>query len=325
MESERFTHKSIMLNEVLGIIEPSENEIYVDCTLGAGGHTKEILKTAQCKVIGIDRDPLAFSMNNDEYNSYGDRLDLVQGRFGDLEKHINGLGIKKVDAIFLDLGVSSMQLDNADRGFSFRFDAPLDMRMGNDGQTASDIVNKFKEEDLANIIYGYGEERKSRRIAHGIVERRKIKRIETTFELSEIIKNSLGKKYSKIHPSTKTFQALRIYLNDELRELYNVLIVSDSLLNEGGRLIVIAFHSLEDRIVKNFLRYNSVSEKKFNLGSVSKPFFYRNRRASKPTDDEIKINPRARSARLRYAYKTSFNYKGQEAGHSYNNYGGISV
>ena len=158
-----------------------------------------------------------------------------------------------------------MQLDNVDRGFSFRFDAPLDMRMGNDGQTASDIVNKFKKEDLANIIYGYGEERKSRRIAHGIVERRKIKRIETTFELSEIIKNSLGKKYSKIHPSTKTFQALRIYLNDELRELYKALIVSDSLLNEGGRLIVIAFHSLEDRIVKNFLRYNSVSEKKFNI------------------------------------------------------------
>ena len=228
MEQESFLHKSIMLDEVISILNPSENEIYVDCTLGAGGHTRQILKTSKCNVIGIDRDPSTFLLNKEEYISYGKRLSLVEGKFGDLENHITTLGIEKVDAIFFDLGVSSMQLDNADRGFSFRFDAPLDMRMGNDGQTAFEIVNKYKEADLANIIFRYGEERQSRKIAHRIVEHRKQKKIETTFELSEIIKSATNKKYSKIHPSTKTFQGLRIFLNDELKELYKACLLYTS-------------------------------------------------------------------------------------------------
>ena len=177
--------KSIMLDEVISILNPSENEIYVDCTLGAGGHTRQILKTSKCNVIGIDRDPSTFLLNKEEYISYGKRLSLVEGKFGDLENHITTLGIEKVDAIFFDLGVSSMQLDNADRGFSFRFDAPLDMRMGNDGQTAFEIVNKYKEADLANIIFRYGEERQSRKIAHRIVEHRKQKKIETGISISD--------------------------------------------------------------------------------------------------------------------------------------------
>ena len=324
MEQESFLHKSIMLDEVISILNPSENEIYVDCTLGAGGHTRQILKTSKCNVIGIDRDPSTFLLNKEEYISYGKRLSLVEGKFGDLENHITTLGIEKVDAIFFDLGVSSMQLDNADRGFSFRFDAPLDMRMGNDGQTAFEIVNKYKEADLANIIFRYGEERQSRKIAHRIVEHRKQKKIETTFELSEIIKSATNKKYSKIHPSTKTFQGLRIFLNDELKELYKALVASENLLNENGRLIVIAFHSLEDRIVKNFLRFNSISEKRYKLGESSHSFFYKNKRVSKPSDDEIKDNPRARSARLRYAYKTATNNH-TKSDHSYYKYGGIDV
>ena len=323
MKEQNPLHKSIMLDEVLDILKPSENEIYVDCTLGAGGHTREILKTSNCNVIGIDRDPSALSLNDDEYKSYASRLSLVEGKFGDIENHIADLGIEKVNAIFLDLGVSSMQLDNAERGFSFRFDAPLDMRMGADGQTAYEIVNKYQEKDLANIIFRYGEERKSRRIAHGIIEGRKIKKIETTFELSDIIKKSIGGKYSKIHPATKTFQGLRIFLNDELKELYRALIASEKLLHEGGKLIVIAFHSLEDRIVKNFLRYNSTSEKKYKNGELSHPFFYKNRRATKPSDIEIKNNPRARSARLRYAYKTELT--SNKSDHNYRKYGGVDV
>ena len=205
MKEENFLHKSIMLDEVLSILNPSKNETYIDCTLGAGGHTREILKTPECNVIGIDRDPSVLLLNKNEYKSFGKRLLLVEGKFGDLEKHIKNLGIKKVNGIFLDLGVSSMQLDNAERGFSFRYDAPLDMRMGKVGQTAFEIINKYKEKDIANIIYCYGEERKSRRIAHAIVEERKKNKIHTTFQLSEIIKKSIGRKYSKIHPATKTF------------------------------------------------------------------------------------------------------------------------
>ena len=324
MKEENFLHKSIMLDEVLSILNPSKNETYIDCTLGAGGHTREILKTPECNVIGIDRDPSVLLLNKNEYKSFGKRLLLVEGKFGDLEKHIKNLGIKKVNGIFLDLGVSSMQLDNAERGFPFRYDAPLDMRMGKVGQTAFEIINKYKEKDIANIIYCYGEERKSRRIAHAIVEERKKNKIHTTFQLSEIIKKSIGRKYSKIHPATKTFQGLRIFLNDELKELYKVLIASENLLNENGRLVVIAFHSLEDRIVKNFIRFNSVSEKKYNHGESSFQFFYKNRRALKPTDEEIEENPRARSARLRYAYKTALS-SNKKTDHNYRKYGGVDV
>ena len=319
------THKSVMMNEVLEILNPKSNETYIDCTLGAGGHTKAILESADCHVIGIDRDPIVFSLNEDQYKLYGDRLTLIKGRFGELTNHISKLGIKKVDAIFIDLGVSSMQLDTPERGFSFRYDAPLDMRMDDNKTSVFDIINKYKEEDLANIIYLFGEERKSRRIAKNIIEQRKIKKIQTTFELSNIIKKSIGGKYQKIHPSTKTFQGLRIYLNDELKELYSVLVSSESILNEGGKLIVISFHSLEDRIVKNFIKYNSISEKKYSLGNTELPFYYKTKRVTKPTKIEIKENPRSRSARLRYAFRTSAQEILKNNSHNFIKYGGVSV
>ena len=318
-------HKSVMMNEVLEILNPKSNETYIDCTLGAGGHTRAILESAKCHVIGIDRDPTVFSLNEDLYKHYGDRLTLIKGRFGELKNHIFNIGIKKVDAIFIDLGVSSMQLDTPERGFSFRFDAPLDMRMDDSKTTVFDIVNKYKEEDLAKIIYLFGEERKSRRIAKNIIEYRKNKKIETTFELSNIIKNSIGGKYKKIHPSTKTFQGLRIYLNDELKELYQALISSESILNEGGRLIVISFHSLEDRIVKNFIKYNSISEKKYKLEKTELPFYYKKKRVTKPSETEINENPRSRSAHLRYAYRTSAKAALGNNLHNFIKYGGVSV
>ncbi len=325
MDKNFLNHKSIMLREVLDILNPKPNETYVDCTLGAGGHTKAILDRSNCRVIGIDRDPLAFSLNKKKYKSYGNRLTLIKGRFGEIKKHILATGLKKVDAIFIDLGVSSMQLDTPERGFSFRFDAPLDMRMDDGDVTAFDIINKYKEEDLANIIYLFGEERKSRKIAKNIIDQRKKKKIKTTFELSDIIKSSIGGRYKKIHPSTKTFQALRIFLNNELKELYEVLISSECILNEGGKLIVISFHSLEDRIVKNYIKYNAISEKKYISEKTLLPFFYKTKKVTKPNIIEINDNPRARSAHLRYVYRTSAPDRKSSFQHDFQRYGGVSV
>ena len=263
-------HKSVMCEEVLSILNPTDDCIYVDGTLGAGGHTRRILEKADCKVIGIDKDPEAISLCNDIKANHKNNFFTVNGSFSDLTDHILTLGFKKIDGILLDLGTSSMQLDSAERGFSFQYDAPLDMRMNQTGQSAYDIVNSLSENSLADIIYYYGEERSSRKIAKAIVNERKIQKIKTTFDLNKIILNVKKANNKKIHPSTKTFQALRIHINNELKDLYNALISAEKVLSEKGKLIVISFHSLEDRIVKNFIRENSVSLKKYNSRETEK-------------------------------------------------------
>jgi 16S rRNA (cytosine1402-N4)-methyltransferase len=306
-------HIPVMLNEVLAALSPRSGETYVDGTFGAGGYTRAILDAANCNVIAIDRDPSAFNLAAPWKDKYGDRLTLVQGPFSDIKSHLDTLGLKKVDAVILDLGVSSMQLDQAERGFSFRFDAPLDMRMDTDkGETAADVVNSLPEKELADIIYLYGEERHSRRIAAAIVKARGEKRIETTRQLTDIIRSVVHFSHKdKIDPSTRTFQALRIYVNDELGELERVLSASEDVLEDGGRLIVVTFHSLEDRIVKTFLNERAKpapSPSRYMPASISthpQTFTLITRKAIAAGDEETSRNPRARSAKLRAAVRRS--------------------
>ncbi len=307
-------HIPVMLNEVLAALGPQDDETYVDGTFGAGGYTRGMLDAAKCNVIAIDRDPSAFAHAAPWKDTYGSRLTFVQGAFSQIKEHLAALGLEKVDAIVLDIGVSSMQIDQPERGFSFRFDAPLDMRMDTtQGRTAADVVNATPEKELADIIYTYGEERHSRRIAAAIVKARLTKRIETTRELTDIIRSVVHFSHKdKIDPSTRTFQALRIYVNDELGELERVLEASEDVLGEGGRLVVVTFHSLEDRIVKTFLndrakpapapsRYLPASASAEN----SQTFSLITRKALIAQDDETSLNPRARSAKLRAATRTA--------------------
>jgi 16S rRNA (cytosine1402-N4)-methyltransferase len=312
--SDTVPHIPVMLNEVLAALRPESNEIYVDCTMGAGGYTRGILNADKnCKVVAVDRDQTAHDMASVWGKDYAGRLTLVKDSFGNLESALNAIGIEKVDGLVLDLGVSSMQFDEAERGFSFRFDAPLDMRMDrSSGQTAADIVNTMAEEPLANLIYLYGEERKSRHIAAAIIRARAISKIETTKQLAEIIRSVIHVSHrDKIDPSTRTFQALRIAVNDELGELESVLAAAENLLNVGGRLVVVTFHSLEDRIVKNFLNQRArpapapsrhvpmahdAPQNRLSFSLVTK-------KPVLPTESETKINPRSRSAKLRAAVK----------------------
>ena len=306
-------HISVMLPEVLEALSPQPNETYVDGTFGAGGYTRGILDAAPCTVIGVDRDMSALELAAPWKNTYGDRLKLVHGTFSDIRSHLASLGLEKVDGIVLDIGVSSMQIDQAERGFSFRFDAPLDMRMDRTrGQTAADIVNTMPEKELADLIYLYGEERHSRRIAGGIVKARLEKPIETTKELTDIIRSVVHfSRKDKIDPSTRTFQALRIAVNDELGELERVLAASEDALKDGGRLVVVTFHSLEDRIVKNFLNErakppSSPSRYMPDLPAsetTSQTFSLISRKAIAASEAESSINPRARSAKLRAAIR----------------------
>lgn len=306
-------HIPVLLNEVLAALKPAAGEVYVDGTLGAGGYTCAILGSAKCNVIGIDRDQTAHDMAAVWGKEFSDRLSLVKTSFAGLESAIASVGHDKVDGIVLDLGVSSMQFDEADRGFSFRFDAPLDMRMDRSaGETAADLVNTMPEAELANLIYLYGEERKSRHIASAIVKARMVAPIKTTKQLSDIIRTVIHvSPRDKIDPSTRTFQALRIAVNDELGELESVLQAAENCLKPGGRLVVVTFHSLEDRIVKNFLNERSrpapapsrhmplahdVSQNRLSFSLVTK-------KPVLPTDQEMKINPRSRSAKLRAAIR----------------------
>lgn len=304
-------HFPVMLPEILEYLKPSSNEVYVDCTLGAGGYTRAILDAVpDCKVIGFDRDDTAHEMAAEWSARYGDRLVLVKSSFSNLQEELSARGIEKVDAVILDLGVSSMQFDQGDRGFSFRFDAPLDMRMDRSrGRTASDLVNHMDEKELADIIYLYGEERHSRRIASAIVKKRAEQKIETTFQLADIVRAVLPfSKKDKSDPSTRTFQALRIAVNEELEELETVLGAAENVLNENGRLIIVTFHSLEDRIVKNFLNerakpapspsrhlpdlVGTSSQNRLSFSLVTK-------KPVLPSEHELQINPRSRSAKMR--------------------------
>lgn len=291
-----------MLPEVLDSLSPVDGGIYVDGTFGAGGYSRAILDAADCTVVAIDRDPDAQKRADEIQN---DRLIFLRGCFGDVETLLQESGIGKVDGFVLDLGVSSFQLDEAERGFSFRYDAPLDMRMDSDGgQTAADIVNSASEKELADLIYRYGEERRSRQIAKLVVDMRREKPVETTFELAEIVRGCVSKSRDGIDPATRTFQALRIAVNDELGELERALEASGRVLKPDGRMVVVSFHSLEDGMVKRFFRDKSGG------AGVSRyqpeddapvEFELLTRKAIKPSAKELEENSRSRSARLRAA------------------------
>lgn len=298
-------HIPVMLEEVLMYLAPKDNEVYVDATFGNGGYSEAILQAAQCKVIALDRDPTVKARADELKKLYGNRFEFRAGTFGNfadlVDEHING-------AVF-DIGVSSMQLDDAYRGFSFAKEAPLDMRMSMEGTSAKDIINSYEKEDLADLIYLYGEERKSRQIAAKIIEYRSKKEIETTTELANIIYQVMPKHSGLIDPATRTFQALRIAVNDELGELENGLSGALSRLSAEGRLVVVDFHSLEDRIVKNFFAENSEKKvhvsryaKDSNITDTNKPLAFVSK-AIVPSEVECALNPRARSAKLRYAIK----------------------
>ena len=308
-------HKPVMAREVLSVIEARDSEIIVDGTFGAGGYTRTILNSAPCTVYAIDRDPTAITAGAALVAEYTPRLNLLEGCFGDMETLLASQDITQVDGIALDLGVSSMQIDNPERGFSFQGDGPLDMRMQgpgtNSGQSAADVVNNFVEEDIADIIWRYGEERRSRHIAHAIILARSEQPILRTAQLAKIVMSVLGgPRHGKVHPATRTFQALRIYVNDELGELERGLVAAERLLAPGGRLAIVSFHSLEDRIVKNFLRTRSGMAPATSRHLPEAPaqnaasFKLIKRGAIKPTAEETAENPRARSARLRAAIRT---------------------
>jgi len=293
-----------MLPEVLQNLKPNDGEVFVDATFGNGGYTEAILKNADCRVIAIDRDPTVLNRVDELKSLYGERFEFRSGCFGNIADLIT----EKVDGFVFDIGVSSMQLDQAERGFSFAKTAPLDMRMSCDGISAADIVNKTPEKELADIIYKYGEERKSRQIAAKIVAFRQNKPIETTTELANIIYSVVHHTPNAIDPATRTFQALRIAVNKELEELQNGLNAAIDLLKTKGRIVVVSFHSLEDRIVKNFFK-----DKSGNNANVSR-YLPQNTltnnailtnvsKAITASQNEIEVNPRSRSAKLRSAIK----------------------
>jgi 16S rRNA (cytosine1402-N4)-methyltransferase len=305
-------HIPVMLSEVLGALQPKDGDIVVDGTFGAGGYAKAILDTANCRVIAIDRDAEAFALAGALAEDFPGRLIAMLGRYSEMEALAESEGFKAVDGVVLDLGVSSMQLDQAERGFSFAQDGPLDMRMENEGPTAADLVNSLAESELADIIYVFGEERRSRAIAKAIVAKRAEAPITRTSELADIVIGVLGRKRDEPkHPATRTFQAFRIYLNAELEELAQGLCAAERLLNAGGRLVVVTFHSLEDRIAKRFFAGRSAARPKGSRhlpdagGEEFAPSFQLiNRRPLEPSNDEIRGNPRARSARLRAGERT---------------------
>lgn len=308
----RARHIPVLLAEVLASLSPQDGATYIDGTFGAGGYTRAILEAANCSVLALDRDPSAILGSAALRSAFGDRLTVLESRFSELDEVAREQGVAPVDGVVLDIGVSSMQIDEAHRGFSFQSDGPLDMRMSSAGTSAADIVNELDEEDLARIIFVLGDERRSRGIARGIVRARSENDITTTRALAEIVSRAVGgRRGDDQHPATKTFQALRIYVNDELGELARALAAAERCLKPGGRLVVVTFHSLEDRIVKRFLQARSGKEtgvsRHLPIQSIKlrgPSFEIVNPRPLTPSKEELEVNPRARSARLRAAVRT---------------------
>ena len=308
-------HAPVMLREVVDAIAPRAGETVIDATFGWGGYTRGFLEAAPCVVYGIDRDPSAAARAAVIASEFPGRFTFIDGKFGDMIELMDRAGVTAVQGVAFDIGVSSMQLDDAERGFSFQKDGPLDMRMAgreSDAPDAAELVNNEDEAEIARIIWLYGEERNSRRIARAIVAARKAKPITRTLELAEIVARvSGGLLPHKMHPATRTFQALRIHVNDELGQLEMGLRAAERLLAPEGRLAVVSFHSLEDRIVKNFLRERGGMAPSTSRhlpeqpGRLAPSFTLTARGAVKPTDAETDANPRARSARLRAAIRTA--------------------
>jgi 16S rRNA (cytosine1402-N4)-methyltransferase len=294
---------------VFDYLAPRDGGIYLDGTFGAGGHARGILDVPGTRVIGIDRDRNAVAGGFALVEQAQGRLTLVEDRFSNLEHVARSLGHEALDGILLDLGVSSMQLDEAERGFSFRHEGPLDMRMGGEGPSAADLVNTASDRDLAAIIATLGEERFARPIARAIVKARAEQPITTTRALTDIIGTVLHQRPGEIHPATRTFQALRMFVNDELGELTEALAAAERMLRPGGRLVVISFHSLEDRIVKTFLaargRVTAGSRHQPEAVRAAPSFGILTRKPMIADDDEVRRNPRARSAKLRAAERTA--------------------
>jgi 16S rRNA (cytosine1402-N4)-methyltransferase len=302
-------HIPVLGRQAIELLAPRAGGLYIDATFGAGGYSQAILDTAGTRVVGIDRDRSAVAAGFELADRSDGRLTLVEDRFSNLADICAAQGLDAVDGVVMDVGVSSMQLDQAARGFSFRLAGPLDMRMGQDGPTAADVIATASETDLAAIIYIFGEERHSRGVARAIVAARSQAPILTTRALADVVSRVVRSKPGEIHPATRTFQALRIFVNQELDELHLALAAAERVLRSGGRLIVVSFHSLEDRIVKNFM----VERAKSGGGSRHRPelvqaapsFSILTKRPVTADDDEISANPRARSAKLRAAERTA--------------------
>lgn len=294
-------HIPVLLRPLIKAVSPVSGT-WLDGTFGAGGYTRALLEAGADKVIGVDRDPLAFEMASGWVGDYGDRLEMVEGTFSEMDSYATGL-----DGVVLDLGVSSMQLDLAERGFSFMKDGPLDMRMSQSGTSAADLCNELEEAELADIIYLYGEERASRRIARAIVQARPI---HTTLQLAKLVESCLPRpKPGQSHPATRTFQALRIAVNDEYGQLFEGLLAAERALRPGGLLAVVTFHSVEDRMTKRFFQARSGRTANANryapVIEKDKPAFEMvQKKAIGPDDQELDENPRSRSAKLRVARRT---------------------
>ena len=301
-------HAPVMVAEVAAALAPRDGDVLVDATYGRGGYTRALLEAARTRIYAIDRDPEAIAHGAQLAALYPGRLTLVEGRFGEMDQLLAARDVSPVDGVALDVGVSSPQIDDAERGFSFRADGPLDMRMEKSGATAADLVNSASEQELAETIATLGEERHARRVARAICTARREAPIQRTLELAEIVRRVVPRAKDGIDPATRTFQAIRLRVNDELGELERGLAAAERILRPGGRIAVVSFHSLEDRIVKRFLRARSggegVSRHAPEKSGPAPSFDLEGRKAIEASPAEIARNPRARSARLRIARRT---------------------
>ena len=298
------SHIPVLISQLISAAAPITGT-WIDGTFGAGGYTKYLLNAGADKVIGIDRDPSVFDMASDWLSENSDRLQPVQDTFSNLDKTIN-----RADGVVLDIGVSSMQIDQAERGFSFQKDGPLDMRMSGTGGTAADLINSASEEQIADILFHFGEERASRRIAKMVVARRDERPFERTLDLVSVIQKCLPRsKPGQTHPATRSFQALRIAVNSEYNQLVEGLFAAERVLSAGGVLAVVTFHSIEDRIVKRFFQSRSGSKAGSRYAplveNVQAQFTLQSRKPIRASADEISLNPRSRSAKLRIGWRTS--------------------